>query len=91
MLCKTCLLEMSGKLHEDDRRVISALVEKGVLNKESASQVSGLTTSRLRDALSRLRGGTFIEETRVGNSILLRLSDSGKALSAILDEITNSG
>lgn len=80
MLCRSCLTEILSRLSDDDRKLLSALAEKGVLNKEGASLVTTLTTSKLRDAISRLKGATLIEETRIGSSVMLRLSKSGREL-----------
>ena len=91
MFCRKCLGEIAKRLHGDDRKVLTALYENRALNKETASHVTKLTTSKLRDALSRLKGAMLIEETKVGNSILLRLSDSGNELLKTIDEINSKG
>jgi len=66
MFCKECLLQLGRGLGKDDLRVIEALHNNGALNKESVSQVTRLTTSKLRDSLSRLKGALMIEESRIG-------------------------
>ena len=86
MLCRNCLFEITGRLEDEDRKLLFALNEKGVLNKESASHVTKLTTSKLRDAISRLKGATLLEVTRIGNSTLLRLSESGSEIVGIINE-----
>lgn len=91
MFCKKCLLKLGRGLEKDDLRVIEALHNNGALNKESVSQVTGLTTSKLRDSLSRLKGARLIEESRIGNSALLRLSEDGRALVNSLKELTKGG
>ena len=91
MFCKECLLQLGRGLGKDDLRVIEALHNNGALNKESVSQVTRLTTSKLRDSLSRLKGALMIEESRIGNSAILRLSEDGKALVHFLKELTKGG
>ena len=91
MLCRNCLGEIKRRLSEDDQKLLSALNDKGVLNKETASQVTKLTTSKLRDTISRLKGATLIEETKIGNNILLRLSESGREITKISFETNQRG
>ena len=91
MLCKNCLVEIKRSFSEDDQKLLSALNDKGVLNKETASQVTKLTTSKLRDTISRLKGATLIEETKIGNNILLRLSESGREITKISFELNQRG
>jgi len=91
MFCKECLLQLGRGLGKDDLRVIEALHNNGALNKESVSQVTRLTTSKLRDSLSRLKGALMIEESRIGNSAILRLSEDGKVLVNFLKELTKGG
>jgi len=91
MLCRNCLGEIKRRLSEDDQKLLSALNDKGVLNKETASQVTKLTTSKLRDTISRLKGAMLIEETKIGNNILLRLSESGREITKIPFETNQRG
>lgn len=91
MLCRNCLGEIKRRLSEDDQKLLLALNDKGVLNKETASQVTKLTTSKLRDTISRLKGATLIEETKIGNNILLRLSESGREITKLSFETNQRG
>lgn len=86
MLCRDCLMEILKGMDEDDKRLLIALDENGDMNKEVSSLVTKLTTSKLRNAISRMKGAKLIKETQMGNSIMLCLSESGVEMINVIKE-----